>query len=100
MFLKSYYPKTDIVLVNVNWNKEGGFYFIPKQVQIETINEIGIENYIKLPKLGTNNRGIEFSTIAMSKLLHNKQTKCIMINWIESELNFSVYERWLELWNE
>ena len=45
MFLKSYFPKTDIILVNINWNKEGGFYFIPKQVQEETIKLIGIKNY-------------------------------------------------------
>ena len=100
MFLKAYYPKTDIILVNINWNKEGGFYFIPKKVQEETIKILGVENYIKLPKPGTNNRGVEFSTNAMNTLLNNKNTKCIMINWMERELNFSVYDRWLELWNE
>ena len=100
VFLKSYHPKTDIVLVNINWNKEGGFYFIPKKVQDEIIAQIGIENYIKLPKPGTNNRGVEFSSNAMNMLLNNINTKCIMINWIEKELNFSVYDRWLELWKE
>jgi hypothetical protein len=100
MFLKSYFQKTDIILVNINWNKEGGFYFIPKEVQVETIRLMGIENYIKLPKPGTNNRGVEFSSNAINTLLNNKNTKCIMIKWIEKELNFSVYDRWVELWKE
>ena len=99
-FLHSYFPKTDIILINVNWNKEGGFYFIPKKVQEETIYKIGIENYIKLPKPGTNNRGVEFSSVGMNALLNNKHTKCIMIEWIQKELSFSVYDRWVELWKE
>ncbi len=100
IFLNNYFPKADIILININWNKEGGFYFIPKEVQQEVINNIGIKNYIKLPKPGTNNRGIEFSSDAITNILVHKKTKCIPIQWIEKELSFSVYDRWVELWKE
>src|SRR4030043_60946 len=32
-FLENYYPTCDILLVQINWNNGGGFYYIPIQVQ-------------------------------------------------------------------
>ncbi|MBZ0198795.1 MAG: ThaI family type II restriction endonuclease [Ignavibacteriaceae bacterium] len=37
--------------------------------QLEILNDIGRESYIKLLRLGTNPRGIEMSSMAMQKLL-------------------------------
>jgi hypothetical protein len=98
VFMKTYFPKTDIVLVQINWEKAGGFYFFPKEVQEEIISKIGGSNYIKLPKEGTNSRGTEFSALAISNLIEHKNSKKIVIDWIEEKIDFCVFDRWVELW--
>lgn len=100
LFLEHYKPKTDLLVVKINWNSEGGLYFIPKEVQEQIIRQIGIESYIKLPKTGTNNRGIEFSSKAISSLLEHRETKSIAINWLEKDIIVNTFERWVELWKE
>ncbi|MGC8755318.1 MAG: ThaI family type II restriction endonuclease [bacterium] len=32
-FSKNYYPRCDILLVQINWNSTGGFYYIPLSIQ-------------------------------------------------------------------
>jgi len=58
----------------------GGFYYIPKEVQIETLQSIGYEKYIDLPKQGTNPRGVEMSAAAMQLLLEHNNTLQIPIH--------------------
>ena len=53
-FLERYYPRCDILLVQIVWNGRGGFYYIPLEAQKRLFEEIGKERYIKLPKPGTN----------------------------------------------
>ena len=86
--------------MQIDWNKTGGFYFFSKKIQQEIYKTIGKENYIKLPKIGTNNRGVEFSKIAMQQLIEHKNTKKIDIEWFEEKLDFCVFNRWVELWKE
>jgi len=40
-FRESYYPHCDILLVQVNWNNLGGFYYIPLEVQKKFFDKIG-----------------------------------------------------------
>ncbi|MGQ9702784.1 MAG: ThaI family type II restriction endonuclease, partial [bacterium] len=68
-FHKSYYPRCDILLVQINWNDIGGFYYIPLATQKSLFDKIGRENYIKLPKPGTNPRGVEITKEALSSLV-------------------------------
>ncbi len=42
-FLNSYQPKCDILLVQINWNNYGGFYYIPLSVQKSVFDKIGRE---------------------------------------------------------
>ncbi len=58
-FRENYQPKCDILLVQINWNSNGGFYYIPLEVQKRIFDEMGRQNYIKLPKPGTNPRSVE-----------------------------------------
>lgn len=60
-FCENYYPNCDILLVQINWNGLGGFYYIPLETQIRLFNKIGRLNYIKPPKQGTNPRGVEIT---------------------------------------
>ncbi len=99
-FLNSYYPRCDILLVQIDWNSSGGFYYIPLEVQKELFDKIGRQNYIKLPKAGTNPRGVEITKGALSSLTEAKGSKNIVINWQKAKIDFASYKRWVDLWAE
>ena len=97
-FIKNYKPKCDIILVRINWGSEGGVYLIPLKIQEETLQKLGRNNYLRMPKLGTNPRGVEFSKEAIKAMLSNTKTLKIPIRWKKESLPFNVYERWVEYW--
>ena len=99
-FRESYYPRCDILLVRINWNDIGGLYYIPVQAQRRLLDEIGRENYIKLPKAGTNPRGVEFAKNVLARLTEDSQSKHNEIRWQKSDIGFNTYKRWLDLWRE
>ena len=99
-FRENYYPICDILLVQIKWNDIGGLYYIPVQTQRKLFNEIGREDYIKLPKAGTNPRGVEFAKNVLARLTADSQSKRIEINWQKSNIGFNAYKRWLDLWRE
>jgi len=99
-FRENYYPHCDILLVQINWNDTGGFYYIPLEVQKMLFDEIGRQSYIKLPKPGTNPRGVEITKEALSSLVKNRDSKCIEINWQRTKIEFNTYKRWVDLWRE
>ncbi|MCM8830289.1 MAG: ThaI family type II restriction endonuclease [Candidatus Omnitrophica bacterium] len=99
-FRESYHPECDILLVQINWNDFGGFYYIPLDVQKNLLDRIGRENYIKLPKPGTNPRGVEITKEALASLLEDSMSRRIIINWQRTEIEFNSYKRWVDLWRE
>jgi len=99
-FRENYYPICDILLVQIKWNDVGGLYYIPVQAQRKLFDKIGRENYIKLPKAGTNPRGVEFAKNVLARLTADSQAKNIEINWQKSDIGFNAYKRWLDLWKE
>jgi len=99
-FLENYYPHYDILLVQISWNGVGGFYYIPLEVQKRLFDRISRQNYIKLPKAGTNPRGVEFTKEALSSLAGDSECKIIVINWQRREIDFNPYKRWVDLWGE
>lgn len=99
-FRKKYYPSCDILLIQINWNDVGGFYYIPLEIQKNLFNKIGRDRYIKLPKPGTNPRGVEISKEALLNLIKDKETKHIEINWQRTKIEFNPYKKWVELWEE
>jgi hypothetical protein len=94
------YPHCDILLVQINWNDVGGFYYIPLNVQKKLFDSIGRQNYIKLPKIGTNPRGVEITKEALSSLLEDPESKNISISWQRTKIEFNPYKKWVELWGE
>ena len=68
-FRENYYPRCDILLVQIVWNGRGGFYYIPLEAQEKLFKEMGRERYIKLPIPGTNPRGVEITKDALSQLV-------------------------------
>lgn len=103
-FVESYHPKCDMLLVLIRWNGTGGFYGIPLQAQREVFDQLGKERYLKLPKRGTNPRGVEISSEAVGALLKHPLTKTLLINWqrpaeLETrEMLLAPYKRWLHYW--
>lgn len=99
-FQKHYKPRCDMILIHINWENIGRFYFIPVKVQSQVFREIGRENYIKLPKAGTNPRGVEITGNSLQELITHHMTKNIPINWKKENINFMPYKRWIDLWNQ
>ena len=99
-FRESYYPHCDILLVQINWDAEGGFYYLPLEVQRKVFREIGSERYIKLPKPGTNPRGIEIAKEALEALVTNNNSKFIEIFWQRTKIDYNPFKRWVDHWRE
>ncbi len=99
-FCENYYPHCDILLVQINWNDVGGFYYIPLEAQKRLFGKIGRENYVKLPKLGTNPRGVEITKGALLSLVGDDSSRSIAINWQRTKIEFNPYRRWVDLWEE
>lgn len=99
-FKEAYFPSCDILLAQIKWGGGGGLYYIPLEVQCKVFDDIGRENYIKLPKPGTNPRGVEFSKDTLLRFLNHGETKSIQITWQRSELKYNPYQRWVDYWRE
>lgn len=99
-FYETYYPKSGLLFTQVVWNDTGGFYYIPIEVQQSVFSEIGRNEYIRLPKPGTNPRGIELTRKALERLVKDSNTEKIMIYWERKEIKINPYKRWLDLWME
>lgn len=96
-FRENYYPHCDILLVQINWSDVGGFYSIPLNVQKRLFDRLGRHNYIKLPKPGTNPRGVEITKEALSNLVGDSGSRSISINWQRTSIEFNSYKRWVDL---
>ncbi|MGC9111727.1 MAG: ThaI family type II restriction endonuclease [candidate division WOR-3 bacterium] len=99
-FRENYYPYCDLLLVQINWNDRGGFYYIPLTAQKRVFDKLGRENYIKLPKPGTNPRGVEITKEALLSLVKDNESRKIEINWQRKKIEFNAYKRWFDLWRE
>ena len=99
-FREGYYPHCDILLVQINWNDVGGLYYIPLNVQKKVFDEISKDRYIKLPKPGTNPRGVEITKEALSSLVGDIRSRKISIKWERTKIEFNSYKRWVDLWKE
>jgi len=99
-FRETYAPKCDVLLARIKWDSRGDLFFIPLGVQKKVFADVGRERYIKLPKPGTNPRGVEYSSEALRKLTNDPQTKSIQIQWQKSRIEYKPYQRWLDYWKK
>ena len=97
-FSQEYVPSCDTILAQVNWGDLGWLLFFPRSTQVEALQRIGRERYIKLPKAGTNPRGVEISADALNILDGHPQSLKIPVKWHRKAIDYNPYERWLELW--
>lgn len=99
-FSQTYKPISDLVLVHINWQSLGYIYFISQITQIEVLEKLSLLEYIKLPKSGTNARGVEFSSLAIQALINYPSTKKIEIFWQRKNIKYNSYERWIQYWEK
>jgi hypothetical protein len=99
-FRENYYPHCDILLIQINWEGIGGFYYIPLEVQKKLFDKIGRNGYIKLPKPGTNPRGVEITKEALINLVKDKLSKSIKIKWEKTRIDYNPYKRWIDYWKK
>lgn len=101
-FMKFFTPKSHLLYVNIIWNRDGGFFFIPPDVQQEILQDLGPEAFMKIPPLGTNPRGVEISSDAMRAMQEHKKTLSLIIHW-KRDLSLlkepALYDRWIRLWD-
>ncbi len=57
-FVQSYTPRSEMLLIQINWSRLGKFFYIPLYAQHEIFERMGKERYLKLPKPGTDPRGV------------------------------------------
>lgn len=84
----------------MNGRQPGGMYLIPRTAQEEIISAAGTSECSKLPKPGTNPRGVEFSKQALTGLTPHKDTRFIKILWKRSLPEFVPYKIRLDYWGE
>jgi len=99
-FRSNYSPSCDMIFVRIKWGNEGALYYIPLDVQLDVFGKLGRNEYIKLPKPGTNPRGVEFAAQAFRTLVNHRDTLSIKIKWKKGNVSFNPLKRWVELWEE
>lgn len=99
-FRDTYNPNCDMLLIQLNWDSLGVFCYIPFEAQVKIFESIGRNNYIKLPKEGTNPRGVEITQDALLKLVKHKESKYIEIFWQKTKIDYDPFKRWIDYWKE
>lgn len=101
IFKNEYIPKCDLLLVQIVWGRKGRFMLFSKQSQIKILKDIGRDRYIKLPKEGTNPRGVEITSEALNLLIECEDTRIIDIDFIRDEIDYrEIYIKWLDEWRD
>lgn len=100
-FINNYSPECDILFAHIKWDSQGAIYLLSKESQKEVLKQFGKEFYFKLPKAGTNPRGVEISNDAIRKLVEHNSTKKIDIDWKRDDtIKYNSYDRWVDEWGE
>lgn len=104
-FKSNFKPSCDLLLAQIKWNlsgknNPGGLFFIPQETQMLVLQKLGKDDYIKLPPEGTNPRGVELTSLALSLLLEHEKTKKIEIVWNKLQTEYNPYKRWVDYWKE
>ena len=71
-----------------------------QEFPVDLFHKMGRENYIKLPKAGTNPRGAEITKEALTNLVADKQCQRIIMEWQKTKIDFNPYKKWVDFWKE
>ena len=98
-FHEQYEPRCDILFIRIFWGGIGEFSILPLEAQLAVFEELGVRAYLKLPKPGTNPRGVEMSKLALQKLVHHNKSLKIDICWDKKALIYDPAEQWKKYWS-
>lgn len=101
-FVDNYVPCSDLLYVQILWNKQSGFYLFLETSQKEALSKLGRSKFFKAPRLGTNPRGVEISKEAIQFLRQHEHTLSIPIQWNRDKsllTERALYGRWVDLWD-
>jgi len=74
-------------------------FFIPMDVQDEVIGRLGRRNYLS-SATGTNNRGIEIRTSAVTNLRNHERTLSFAVDWRIKSIKYPTpWDEWVKYWN-
>jgi len=99
-FVKNYNPVCDILFVQLNWNRTGGFFYFPLKAQNEIFKKMGRDKYFKIPPRNTNPRGVEFSSDTINQLFNHNESKSFEIEWVRPKIEYDTFEKWISAWEE
>jgi hypothetical protein len=99
-FINQYKPSCDILFAQIIWDNEGYLFYIPKEVQLEVFKYRGRNSYLKMPKAGTNPRGVEITGDALRLLIEDEHTLRLKINWVKEQVEYNAFKRWVDLWEQ
>lgn len=97
-FVQAFQPTCDYLLAHIVWGDTGGLYYVPFETQARVLEELGRPIYFQIPRPGTNERGVQVSAQAMSRLIKDSESRRITIQWQRPEGEYDQYERWVEYW--
>ena len=99
--IDSYKPQHDTLLVSIHWkHRKNSVFYFPLSAQHSVFNKIGRGKYLKSAS-GTNNRGIDITTEALSNLETHEDTLSIHVNWTPTAANYpKPWVEWENYWNE
>jgi len=97
-FVNDFTPMCDYLVAHIVWDDKGGLYYIPFEAQREVFDHLGRAKYFKLPKEGTNPRGVEITPQAMAGLVTHPATLAISVEWKRPADEYDQYLRWIEYW--
>jgi len=97
-FRESYYPSCEMLLVQIEWGRTGEFWYIPLEAQCEVFDRLGRQRYIKLPKPGTNPRGVEITREALEMVVAEDGVRGIDIHWERRHIEYDPHKRWVDYW--
>jgi hypothetical protein len=59
---------------------------------------MGRGSYMKLPKRGTNPRGVEITREALAGLVQDPLSRCVAVDWVRPTIGYDPYQRWIGYW--
>jgi len=97
-FRDAYLASADMLLVHIAWGSTGALHFVPVEAQQRCLEQVGRASYMKLPRRGTNPRGVEISREALAGLVQDPLSRCVSVDWVRPRIGYDPYQRWIGYW--
>ena len=98
---ENFRPKKGSAYHSKRWRNEGAIYFFPVNVQIDVLNQIGKENFLRIPTRGTYSKGVSIKRKATIQMIDHPDTLSISLPCIwDDNLELHSRDRWMKSWRD